>query len=138
MDKVLVGKHHEKRGEDTLTVYKSKDGDVILVEQYDALAAYSKLRDITLWAESVPALVKLLQKAAGVKEAQVEYEYALQSKGMSGDWREISDPFRRSGGDPVVWADKESREELAEWCRKEMGPDFRVVKRRKAGPVKNA
>lgn len=71
-------------------------------------------------------------------DGMAEYEYALQMKDIFGNWRETSDPMLRGWSHPVIWADKESREELGEWCRKELGPDFRVVKRRKAGPVENA
>lgn len=64
-----------------------------------------------------------------------EYEYAMQMKDIRGEWTVVGDPFERSTIGAVVWADRASRERLVQWYRKEMGPDFRLVRRLKAGAV---
>ena len=100
----VIGRFYEKRGDDSYTVFTSKNGDVIQVEQYDARAAYNHWLSINLWTESAPQLVELIQKAAGLEP---EYEYAVLQK----------DP--RTGYDTLVtsvriWSDiKENRQAIA-------------------------
>jgi hypothetical protein len=71
-----VGKFHEKRGDDILRVIVSGDGDVVGIEQYDAIGHRWNL--VNLFAESVPALVKLLQKAAGITVPATVWEYGVE------------------------------------------------------------
>lgn len=82
-ERVRVGVYHEKRGEDRYTVYKSGDGDVVQIEHFDARAAYSKYQSVNLWSDEAPALIKLIEKAAGIKKVPVKYEYAIVQKDES-------------------------------------------------------
>lgn len=137
MNKKQVGSTvYEKRGDDYYTVNATTDGDIVEVEQYDSIG--HRHFSINFFAETAPQLVAMIQKAAGTKVEEPEYEYAMQMKNIRGEWVETDDPFIRSTTNLVVWADKESRERLVAWYQKEMGPDFRLVKRRKAGPIELA
>jgi hypothetical protein len=128
-----VGVFHEKRGNDHFTVHKTLDGDVIEVEQYDANAAFSHTRSVDFFTESAPALIKLIQKAAGIKPEKVEYEYMVlkefspigtQNKGGWSTKEEAEDALKLLGaeGHDPVWGGWKSK----------------LVKRVKAGQVQDA
>lgn len=129
-DKKQIGRYHEKRGEDYLTVYKSDDGDVVQIEQYDARSAYYKLRGVDFFTESVPGLIKLLQKAAGIKDEKVEYEYAVQRTSLNNDRLYIIGDY---------WGEKEERASIHKALSADESPiTYTLVKRRKAGKVEDA
>lgn len=135
MTKKLVGTIHEKRGDDTLKVYLSDAGDVLEIEQYDARAAYSKYSYVNLWTESVPGLVKLLQKAAGIKpekEEPVEWEYNIrttkngQNRVFYHHWCSYEDMLDMWGKGSI----KAVKESLIE--------GWTLIKRPKAGEIQDA
>lgn len=88
-ERVRVGVYHEKRGEDRYTVYKSGDGDVVQIEHYDARAAYSKYQSVNLWSAEAPALINLIEKAAGIKNPAVEYEYGVEQTSARTGWKSV-------------------------------------------------
>lgn len=95
-DRKLIGKFHEKRGEDYFTVYATKSGEVVQIEQYDARAAYSHWLSINFWADEAPRLIELIQKATGTKPA---YEYAIEETDYQTGEKNLQDSQGR------VWTD---------------------------------
>lgn len=102
------------------------------------------LEDPAYWLTNQQMMKKMCNELSGDEQfsrdeavrLEALYEYAMQTKNLSGDWYETADPFIRLTRDQVIWADKESRVRLIEWCKEEAGPDYRLVRRRKAGPIK--
>lgn len=99
--------------------------------------------DPQYWLTNDRMMKKMCNELMGYEQArrddavrmEARYEYAMQMKNLSGEWVETDDPFIRLTRDRVIWSDRASRERLIAWCKEEMGPDFRLVRRRKAGPV---
>lgn len=77
MSNTEIGRVYEKRGEDFFVVVTTPDGDVVQVTQRQAVRM--TYQSIDFFAESAPALVRLIQKAAGIEEPEVEYEYNIET-----------------------------------------------------------
>lgn len=137
-----IGKQIEKFYEDDK--YTDIDGNVWLgIEAEDKWVAEA---DKGYWLTNDQMMKKMCNELSGDEQfsrdeavrRETRYEYAMQTKNLSGDWYETADPFIRLTRDQVIWADKESRVRLIEWCKEESGPDYRLVRRLKAGPVEEA
>jgi hypothetical protein len=95
MSNKVIGKFHEKRGDDYYEVFTDPDGEVILITQRDSIRR--TYPSINFWAAEAPKMIALIQKAAGIKEPKVKYEYAVQITDHTGfvvslheyDWRTI-------------------------------------------------
>jgi hypothetical protein len=101
MTNKTIGKIHEKRGDDTLTVVTTEDGDIVEIGQYDSIG--HRYFSINFFAETAPRLVALIQKATGVKAEKVEYEYNIEDtnisdgeKSVRGFW--VDDPSKLAVG----------------------------------------
>lgn len=135
MPNKLIGKLYEKRGNDVFEVVVDPSGDVVGVTQYEQ--GRLRFQRIDFFVESVPELVTLLHKAAGIPVE--EYEYSVAHTYLLED---------RDTSEPREWADKETAERWlkdhleayadAEERGEEVYFSSRLVKRRKAGKVEDA
>lgn len=128
-----IGKVHEKRGDDFYIVSATQDGDIVEVQQYDAIG--HRHYAINFFAETAPRLVALIQKAAGIKDKEPEYEYALQMERILG----TGEPYtlsRHWGGQGEYWGSLEDRQTELNWHLAEFpNSKFWLVRRLKAGSV---
>lgn len=63
--KAQVGKFYENVGDDYLTVNVTYDKKVLEIEQWDAIGR--RMNSVNFFADSAPQLIKLIEKAAGIK-----------------------------------------------------------------------
>lgn len=127
--KVQVGKFYEKRGDDYFVISKTEDGRILEIEQWDAIRHMFLF--VNFFAESAPKLIAQIQKAAGIKPVEVEYEYAVQRTSAMG----------RPGFFVIAnyWGDKEEREEAYNALLQYPSPvEYKLVRRRKAGEIEDA
>lgn len=124
----------ESRGDDFYIVSATPDGDVVEVQQYDSLG--HRYEAINFFAETAPKLVKLIEKAGGIKVEEPEkpeYEYAIQTEDL---WAKPYVIGRHWGGTGEYWGSREDRQTELDWYHSEFDPSsYWLVKRRKAGPV---
>lgn len=126
MSNKLIGKLYEKRGDDRFDVVVDPTGDVVGITQFENGGLRSS--SIDLFVESIPALVGLLQKAAGIESAEPEYEYsiAMRRTDIENDWH-VSLSWKAD-------LDRERRgmEAMQRVCMEEnVEMEYKLVKRRK-------
>ncbi len=123
-----IGKLYEKRGDDYFIVNTSTNGEVVEIVQRDSIRLMYP--SINFWAESAPRMIELVQKAAGIKADEPEYEYAVKRTSPTGNSEWVIGDY---------WGDYEDRSSaLADF--KELnrgGLRYWLVRRRKAGPVED-
>jgi hypothetical protein len=76
MTKNHIGVLHERRGDDYFNFYTSQDGDVVEVQQFDSIRR--RWETINFFSETAASIVAMIQKAAGIQDAPVEYEYNIE------------------------------------------------------------
>jgi len=131
--KTLVGVYNEERGEDRYAVYKSDGDEVVQVVHYDALGVYGKVQSINFWSAEAPALIALIEKAAGIKKPRVSYEYAVLQRDESSGLETLVTAIR-------IWNDdKSTQQRMAKLFNDTMDLDengnplytYKVVRREK-------
>lgn len=122
MSNKVIGKFHEKRGDDSFEVVLDPSGEVIGITQY--MANQFRTQQIELWVESAPKMIALFQKAAGIKVVEPEYEYAIQAQD--------------SQAEGAVRPIKEDEWGTLEAATSKVVDFQRIVKRRKAGQIEDA
>jgi hypothetical protein len=132
-----IGSFYERRGDDYLSVNATTDGDILEVEQFDAIRR--RHMSVNFFAESAPKLIALISKAAGLpKEEPVEYEYALQMGSGLGEPYLLDKNFPQAGANGEYWGEKDERQRDLEWLVENFkSSKFWMVKRRKAGGIED-